>query len=70
MRRRGWYKYAKSSPDFLIESCDAFAQFVASRQHDPAALDVKVFRFIDLIGGGRSLRPALPRTFVASRNLS
>src|SRR5262249_43522021 len=32
VRRLGWYKYAKPLPDFLIESGDAFAQFVASRQ--------------------------------------
>jgi len=70
MRRLRRYEHAKPSLDFLIETGDAFAQFVASRQHDPAALDVEVFRFIDLIGGGSSLRPALPRAFVAIRNLS
>jgi len=70
VRRLGWYKHAKPLPHFLIESGDPFAQFVASRQHDPAALDVEIFGFVDLIGGGGCFRPALPRTFITICDLS
>ena len=69
MRRLGRYKDAKPLLDFVVETGDAFAQFVASRQHDPAALDVEIFRFIDLVGGGGGPRPALARAFVAIRDL-
>ena len=69
MRRLRRYQHAKPSLDFLIETRDALAQFVASRQHDPAALDVEIFRFIDLVGGGGGPRPALARAFVAIRDL-
>ncbi len=69
MRRLRRYKHAKPSLDFLIETGDAFAQLVASRQHDPAALDIEVFGFIDLVGGGGGPRPALARAFVAIRDL-
>src|SRR5262249_1028333 len=64
------YKHAKPSPDFLVEAGDALAQFVASRQHDPATLDIEVFGFIDLVGGGGGPRPALTCTFVAISDLN
>ena len=70
VRRLRRYKHAKPSLDVLIETRDALAQFVASRQHDPAALDVEEFRFIDVVSGGGGPRPALARTLVAIRDLS
>ena len=70
VRRLRRYKHAKPSPDVFIEARDALAQFVASRQHDPAALDVEIFGFVDLIGGGGCFRPALPRTFITICDLS
>ena|SRR5215472_394792 len=70
MRGLRRYKHAKPSPDFLVEAGDALAQFVASRQHDPATLDIEVFCFIDLVGGRGGPRPALTRTFVAISNLN
>lgn len=69
MRRLWRYKHVKPPPDLLVRTCDAFSQLVASRQHEPTALDTEVFCFVDFIGGGGGSRPAFPRTFVAIRDL-
>ena len=67
--RLGRYKHAKPAFDFIVKTRNAFTQFVASRQHDPATLDVEVFGFIDLVGRSRSPRSALARPFVAISDL-
>ncbi len=56
--------------DFLGETRHALAQFVASRQHDPAALNVQIFRLVVFIVCGSCPRTALAGSFVAIRNLS
>lgn len=64
------YEDAEPPFDFLGETHDALAQLVASRQHDPAALDVEIFRLVVFVGRSSSPRTALAGSFVAIRNLS
>lgn len=70
VRRLGRYQNAKPLLCFLVQNRNALAQFVASRQHHPATLQIEVFCFFDLIGGISRPRPALRRAFVALRDLS
>lgn len=69
----GWlrrYEHAKPALNLFGEPHDAFAQLVASRQHDPSTLDVEIFRFIVLVRGSSSLCAAFASAFVAICNLS
>jgi hypothetical protein len=70
VRWLGWYQHAKPMLGFLIQTPNALAQLVASRQHHPATLQSEVFSFFDLGGGINRSRPALRRPFVAICDLS
>jgi hypothetical protein len=55
--------------NFVCIVRDALAQFVASRQHQPAILNVQVFLFGGFVKSILCLRAAFTRAFIAPRYL-